>query len=196
MRIGRQFLANRIKIQFLVLDVPLDAVEVLEGGFVLQSFSPSLLKWSVLLPVHRRDLPLQRGVKVVLNRVVRAAKQQFGYFRPLVAKLLVRVENYAVLLFSPFTVFNIRIQMVMPPLSALLADPAVQFGRDETPVFSAVLVHEVDDGLVFFFCPRPFDQTGVEDLLPPMQALHVRPVVEELGDLISKISPRILTRAL
>jgi hypothetical protein len=38
--------------------------------------------------------------------------------------------------------------------------------------------------LVLFCRPGPLDEVGVEDLLPAMQTLHIRPVLEEGGYLL------------
>ena len=80
----------------------------------------------------------------------------------------------------------------MPPLTALLADPSRKVVRYHAPLLGAVLLHQRDDLLVLFLRPRPLDQVRVENLLPPVKALHVAAVGEVLGDLLPVLSLALL----
>jgi hypothetical protein len=57
------------------------------------------------------------GVEVVLDAVVTAAGQLFGYVGPLVAQLLVEVENLLFFVLIDGILFYVRIQVVMPSKS-------------------------------------------------------------------------------
>ena len=74
------------------------------------------------------------------------------------------------------------------PLSALLSYPSRQVSGYLAPVLGSELIHLVDEGLVLFFGPGPLDHGRVQHLLPTMQALHVRPVVEEGGNPLPVLS--------
>ena len=77
---------------------------------------------------------------MVLDGVVGPAGQVLGDLRPPVPQTLVGEEQQPLLLVAPLLLLDIRIQMVVPSLSALLPDsPCVQHplpGR-----FSEIVVH-------------------------------------------------------
>ena len=49
------------------------------------------------------------------------------------------IDDDLILLISPLVLADVRVQVVVPTLSALLADAARQLLGDEAPVFGAVL---------------------------------------------------------
>ena len=53
---------------------------------------------------------------------------------------LVCLDDSAVLVLSPFLLADVRVQVVVPSLPALLADPAWQLLRDVTPVLGSVFL--------------------------------------------------------
>lgn len=62
------------------------------------------------------------------------------------------------------------------PFTALFADaPRLALGQ-EAPVPRPVLLDHFYNYIILVFGPGPFDQIRVQHFLPPMQALHVRPV--------------------
>ena len=71
--------------------------------------------------------------------------------------------------------------MVVPALAALLADAARELLRNLGPLLSAQLADEFDDLGILLRRPRAFDELGVENLLPAVQALDVRALLEVLG---------------
>lgn len=71
---------------------------------------------------------------------------QFGYII-----LLVILNNFPILLFSPFLLFNIGIQMIMPSFSTLLSHASFQFLSYCTPVFSATLIYQLYELLILLF---------------------------------------------
>ena len=54
--------------------------------------------------------------------VVSPARQKLCYLRPLVTILLVGLNDSVILFFSPLVLLDIWVQMVVPSLTALLAD--------------------------------------------------------------------------
>lgn len=74
--------------------------------------------------------------------------------------------------------------MVVPALTALLADAAVEGRSDLGPFLGALLLDEHQDHAVFVFGPGAFHQTGVQHLLPPVQALHVSAARQILSNLL------------
>jgi hypothetical protein len=55
------------------------------------------------------------AVKVVLNTIIRAARQLFCDVRPLIAKLLMQVKYLFFFFLINRVFFNIGVQMIMPP---------------------------------------------------------------------------------
>jgi len=62
-----------------------------------------------MLVLHKLELPLESGVEVVLDVVVRAAGEQLGDLRPAIAHLLVSLNDHQVFILSPLVLFDIRI---------------------------------------------------------------------------------------
>ena len=48
--------------------------------------------------------------------------------------------------------------------------------------FGPVFANELDDPLILLLGPGPLNQLGVHHLLPPVLALHIRPVGKVRGD--------------
>jgi hypothetical protein len=63
-------------------------------------------------------------------------------------------EEYPLLFFSPLLYVDMRVEMVVPALATLLADPPGQMLCYEGPLVWAVFLDEALDGAVFFFSPR------------------------------------------
>lgn len=126
---------------------------------------------------------------MVLNCIVSSTFQKHRYFRPLVSLLSVADEQNPFFFFTPYAFFNFRVQMVVPPLSALLANPAWEAVSNLSPFLRAFLLHKDQHQLILFFTPRPFDQTRVEHFLPPMQTLNISPPFEGLSNLLPIPAP-------
>eukprot|EP00053_Salpingoeca_punica_P008611 m.77034 g.77034 ORF g.77034 m.77034 type:complete len:398 (-) comp14674_c1_seq9:234-1427(-) len=132
--------------------------------------------------------PPHRRVPVVLDGVVRPARQELGDLGPLVAEGVVGVQDDAVLLLCPGRLLDVRRQMVVPPFAALLADAALEVRGDDGPALGAKLLHQLHNHLVLLLCPGTLDELWVEDLLPAVQALHVGAVGEVLGDALPALA--------
>ena len=70
--------------------------------------------------------------------VVGSAGQEPSYLRPLVAMHFLSQDDDFVFEFAPLVLLDVRVQVVVPPLSALLADPAFEALGNETPVLGPV----------------------------------------------------------
>jgi len=84
-------------------------------------------------------------------------------------------EQDPLFLIAPLDLLNLRVQVVVPPLPALLPNPPRQVVCDLGPLLRAILLNQLQDQAIFIFSPGPFDQARVQNLLPPMQALHISP---------------------
>lgn len=83
---------------------------------------------------------------------------------------------------APRVLFYHRVQMVVPALTTLLANPAIKMFSNLSPFLGALFLNQSEHHSVFLFGPRTFDKAGVENLLPPMQTLHVSPAREILSN--------------
>lgn len=74
--------------------------------------------------------------------------------------------------------------MIVPSLAALLANTPRQMISDFRPEVRSVDADQVEQQPVLDVRPGPLDQLGIQDFLPSVQALHVRPSMQRLGDLL------------
>jgi hypothetical protein len=112
---------------------------------------------------------------VVFDRVVGPSFQNFGDFGPFVALATVAEVEDPLLVATPLDLLDLGVQVVVPPLSALLPDPARQVLSDLGPLLGPVLLNQMEDHPVLFLSPGPLDQVGVQDLLPSVETLDVGP---------------------
>ncbi len=99
------------------------------------------------------DPSLHAGVPMVLNRVVSATLENIGDVGPLVAQRCVCLEHPCILLRRPVPLADAWVQVVVPALSALLADSLRQILRDHRPFLSADPLHKLDQNHVLLGGP-------------------------------------------
>ena len=102
-------------------------------------------------------LPFHGRVPVVFDGVVRPARDQLCNLCPLVSPLLVRIVDHPIFLVRPRRLLDVRVQVVVPPLSALLPNPPLQLLCNQSPTLRPVLPHQLYHLLVLLFGPRAFD---------------------------------------
>ena len=100
------------------------------------------VRHALLLHEKLLDLPPHARVPVVLDGVVRAPLEELGDLRPLVSEVLVLLHDDAVLLLAPRPLLDTGVQVVVPPLAALLPDAPRKLRRDHRPLLRAMLAHE------------------------------------------------------
>lgn len=74
--------------------------------------------------------------------------------------------------------------MVVPPFSALLSDATGQMLGDLGPLLRAVVAHQVQEKPVFYLRPRSLYKVRVENLLPPVKALHIGSAFQSLSNFL------------
>lgn len=72
-------------------------------------------------------------------------RQHLGDLGPAVAEHLVGLTDDAVLLLRPAGLLYLGVEVVMPALTALLPQPALQVLGDQRPLLRAVLLDQLDD---------------------------------------------------
>ena len=144
--------------------------------YVVPHQVPAVLVLGPLAPVdilgleEFLDLSLHGGVPVVLDGVVGAAREELGHLGPLVPQTLVVGDDDPVLLLGEGSLLDVRIEMVVPPLAALLADAAWKLRSDLRPLLGPVRPDQGDDLLVLLLGPGPLEGTR---LLPPPDAVEL-----------------------
>jgi len=122
---------------------------------------------------HFGQLLLHAGIPVVLDGVVGATFKHLGYLSPLVAVVAVHQIEDPLFLSAPADLLYLRVQVVVPALTALLSDPPREVLGDQSPLLGTVLVDKVKDHAILLLGPGTLDEAWVQDFLPPMEALHV-----------------------
>ena len=89
--------------------------------------------------------------------IVCSSRQELGNFAPLVAVFLMGLYDGTILLSSPFVLFDVWIQVIVPAFPTLLTDSARECLSDVTPVFCAKFFYVKRKPIVFLLTPRPFD---------------------------------------
>jgi hypothetical protein len=87
-------------------------------------------------------LSSQRSIPVVFNCVLSAPLNALGDVGPVVAQLLVCGNELRLLGGVPGIALDVRAQLVVPPLAALLADAAWKATGNKAPVAFAVLLDQ------------------------------------------------------
>ena len=77
-----------------------------------------------LLLIQLRQPLLHGRIPVVLDGIIGSSLQVFCYLGPSVPQIFMRQEQQPFLAILPVVLLYVGVQVVVPPLSALLADPA------------------------------------------------------------------------
>jgi hypothetical protein len=118
-------------------------------------------------------LSLKGRIEPVFYMVVSTPRQELSDLAPLVAVLLVSLDDGSVLLRCPLVFLNVGIQVVVPTLSTLLSDPTGESLGYVTPVFCAKFLYVLGQSFVLLLAPGSLDHGGVENFLPSVKALHI-----------------------
>ena len=95
------------------------------------------------------------AVPVVLDRVVCASiAERLRNLRPLTTMCLVKEKECLFLSLTPLALFEERVKVVMPSLSALLSAPAFQHVRYLIPVSSAMHIDYLHEAKVLIRSPH------------------------------------------
>lgn len=121
---------------------------------------------------------------MILDGVICTTFEVLGDLGPAVAVVLVLNEENPLFLLAPGGLLDLGIQVVVPPLAALLANAPGQVFRDERPLLRPVLLDQPDHHAVLFFRPRALHQLWIQHLLPPVQALHIGAAWQHFCDLL------------
>ena len=99
-------------------------------------------RWPALAISAGGILPPQRGIPMIFNRIFRPSRYQLCNIRPFITQFLMCVDQQLLFCLVPGVSLDIRSQLVVPPLSTLLADPPREISRYEAPVSFAMLMNK------------------------------------------------------
>ena len=118
-------------------------------------------------------LPLPREPRVppVLKRIVRPRRHQRADLCPPVPEDLVQLHQAPVLRGCPRPMIDRRVEMVYPPLAALLSEAAGQECGEARPALRSVASDERKDRLVLLARPRTAEDGRVQNLPPAIDDL-------------------------
>lgn len=137
---------------------------------------------------------------MILDPVVGSALQYLCNVSPLVGLVAILEVQDPLFLASPWGApLDVWIQVVMPSLPALLANSSGKMICYRCPLLWTVNIHQMEEQSILDVGPGTFDERGIENLLPPVQALDVSSTVEGLRDLLpvlASIDPHCLSEFL
>jgi hypothetical protein len=125
-----------------------------------------LFTWD-FLPVVLPQVPSNGTVKAVLDEIIVATIKVLRNQRPFISKLPLKLKNFNLVLQSETFLVKTRIQVIMPPFSALFSsfirirELFIDESRDIAPLLFAIFSDKLHQSLVFlllnyFRSPRKF----------------------------------------
>jgi hypothetical protein len=119
---------------------------------------------------------------MIFNVVVSSTIQILSDLRPSIPVLQMKIKYLLVFFFGPTIFLDVWIQVVVPALSALLADSAFEIVCNLAPVLGAIHLHLLNQHTIFFFCPGTLYHFRIKYLLPSVETLDVRAALKALSD--------------
>jgi hypothetical protein len=110
---------------------------------------------------------------VIFYRIICTPFKEFGNFSPFIAYPFVVKEENPLFLLTPAYLFDLRIQVIMPALPALLPDATREMLSDLSPLLRSMQMNQLNHESILLFSPWTLDQTRVEDFLPPVKTLNI-----------------------
>ena len=107
---------------------------------------------------------------MVFDGVVSASWQHLGHLRPLVAVGSVGQEQNPLFMRHPIHLKDTWVEVVVPPLPALLAQPSLHELGNEGPPLRSVLLHQSSHQVVLGLGPWLLPQKPIPPVLPTLPA--------------------------
>ena len=141
------------------------------------------------------QLALEVGVESILDSVISATRDVLGDLTPLFAHFPVQVNYEGVFLSSPLALVDVGVQVVVPALTALLADATGQALSDEAPVARTKFSDLVNELLVLLLAPGTARKVvQVVKLKPAGVALDLRLGGNGLADTVPRVGAVLLDK--
>ena len=122
---------------------------------------------------------------MILNSVVSATLKDFRDLGPLVAIVTMHQVQDPFFFFAPSNLLDLRVEVIMPTLTALLANASREMLCNQSPLLRPILVNQVKNHTVLILSPRAFDKAWIENLLPSVKTLDI----SSAGKLFSNFLP-------
>ena len=101
----------------------------------------SVKAFDLTLVTRLFHLPFECGIEMIFDVVIGATLEMLGNFRPSVAVLLMKSEDFLIFFLSPLVLLYVGVEVIVPALSALLPYTAWQELSDLRPILGPVLLH-------------------------------------------------------
>lgn len=88
-----------------------------------------------------RNLFFHGGIPVILNRIVCPASQSLSNLSPSVPKHLVLQKEHHFFIVTPLSLFNSRVEVIVPSLSTLLPNSTWELFSNMSPLLRSVLLY-------------------------------------------------------
>lgn len=89
------------------------------------------------------------------------------------AMYLKRLKDEAIFSCSERTLADIRVEVIMPSLTALFGDSPRKLLCNGRPFLRTKLVDQRSQEIILFQSPRPFNYVRVQNLLPTVETLYL-----------------------
>lgn len=97
---------------------------------------------------------------------------------------------------GPPILLDVWVQVVVPALSALLPNSALQVVSDLAPVLGAIHFDLLNQHAIFLFRPRTLNHFRIKHLLPSVQTLDVRATLQTFSDSFPIFGAHLLNQIL
>ncbi len=98
---------------------------------------------------------------MIFNRVISSTIQNLCYFCPFVADSTVIEIKDPFLFITPSYFLNFRVEMIVPPFSALFTNSSRKMFSDLSPFLRTVCLYQLQNKAILLFCPGPFDEAWI-----------------------------------
>ena len=130
------------------------------------------------------------GVVSVLDGIISSALHFLGNIAPAIAMLDVHLDDLDIFLPGPLLLGNVWVQVVVPSLSALLANSAWQALGNVSPIVSTIADDDLGQNPVLFLGPATLGKMlAIVKFEPTCVTLDLGLALELLADSV----PRVLT---
>jgi hypothetical protein len=92
-------------------------------------------------------------VPAIFYRIIRSSREMFRDFSPLVAEFCMKISQNTIFFLRPIALFDIRLKMVVIPLTALFPRSVHKALGDKGPIHCPILYNKMHQLRILSLCP-------------------------------------------